>query len=129
MITEIKAGDNVIALHIDPKDTELGVHPLSKDDSSLQVLLMKRSKGYMVSKHGHRRVERKTSIRQKSIVVIRGIMHVTLCDDLGKECGQCEVSAGQCLYLLQGGYSIEMKEDCLFYEFKNGPHQEDKILY
>ena len=129
MMSELKVGERLVALLLDLSDLDSGVSAISDTEWPLQVMMMKRKEGYIVEKHAHKNMERTTHARQKAIVVIKGEMSVVVCDEEGTDGEECMVSAGQCLYLVDGGYRIEMKKDCAFYEFKNGPHLEDKISF
>jgi hypothetical protein len=129
MIYEVKAGKTVLAKLIKLKKVDLGVYPMSLDSASLQLMVMNRPKDYKIQKHGHKKTVRKTNTRQKVLVLIKGRMIVTICSEKGKDCGVCILEPGDCLYLLRGGYSIEIREKSLFYEIKNGPHFEDKVMF
>lgn len=128
MIKEIKCNDKLIALLIDNADIEDGTHPITESAWPLQMLMMKRPKGHTFAKHTHVVMERSTPALQEVIVINKGKVLVTVCDREGNDVGDYEVSSGQCLFLVNGGYKIEVIEDAMFYEFKNGPHEDDKIL-
>lgn len=128
MIKEIKQGEKVIALLIDNSQIEDGTHPITPSEWPLQALMMKRSAGHVFAKHFHTNIERTTNTLQETVVVTKGILSITVCDRAGSDVGVFEVSAGQCLFLVDGGYKIEVVQDAAFYEFKNGPHFDDKIL-
>lgn len=128
MIKEIKADDELIALLIDNADIEEGTRPITESAWSLQMLMMKRPKGHVFAKHTHALMDRSTRLLQEAIVVTTGKILVTVCDREGTDISDHEVSSGQCLFLVNGGYKIEVVEDATFYEFKNGPHEDDKVL-
>lgn len=130
MITEIKFKEKLIALLVDTSDIEDGTHPVSVSEWPLQFLMMRRKKGHIFAKHTHTPMPRRNDFLQEAIVVNRGKLLITVCDRVGEDIGTHEVLAGQCLFLVDGGYKIEVLEDAMFYEFKNGPHpqRDDKIL-
>ena len=128
MITEIKLKNKAIALLVDNRDIEEGTHPVTDPKEPLQLLMMKRKAGHVFVKHTHKVINRFNSKLQKAIVVNNGKLFVTVCDRDGNDVEKCEVSSGQCFFLIDGGYKIEVLEDATFYEFKNGPHEDDKIL-
>lgn len=128
MTRELKVGDSVVALVLDTADVDFGAHPISDPSAPLQVLMMKRAAGYVVAKHAHKKMDRVASTRQKAVVVISGTMKVVVCDMAGTDAEPTLLTAGQCLYLIDGGYKIDMQTECKFFEFKNGPHVEDKII-
>ena len=128
MIAEIKSDDRLVALLVDTADIEDGTHPVRDSKESLQMLMMKRQKGHVFAKHTHAVIDRATHTLQEAIVVTKGKVLVTVCKRDGADVGAYEVGAGQCLYLIDGGYKIEVLEEAHFYEFKNGPHLDDKVL-
>ena len=128
MITEIKHLDKLIALLVDNADIEEGTHPITNSAWPLQTLMMRRGPGHIFAKHTHTVMDRTIATLQKAIVVTKGKLRVTVCTRQGEDIGVHDVSAGQCIYLVDGGYKIEVLEDVRFYEFKNGPHEDDKIL-
>lgn len=128
MITEIKSGNKVVALLVDNSDIEYGTHPITDSKWSLQLLMMRRKTGHVFAKHTHSAIARSIPDLQEAIVVTDGKLLITVCERNGKDVGAYEVSSGQCLFLADGGYKIEVLEDAAFYEFKNGPHEDDKIL-
>jgi hypothetical protein len=128
MIKKITSHNKTVALLVDNNDIEDGTHPVTDSAGSLQLLMMKRKKGHIFLKHTHKMMDRSTSELQEAIVVNKGKLLITVCDRKGTDIGEYEVTAGQCLFLINGGYKIEVIEDAQFYEFKNGPHHDDKIL-
>jgi hypothetical protein len=128
MITEIKFKNKIVALLVDNSDIEDGTHPITDSKWSLQLLMMRRKTGHVFAKHTHSAINRETPDLQEAIVVTAGKLLITVCDRGGEDIGAYEVSSGQCLFLADGGYKIEVLKDAAFYEFKNGPHEDDKIL-
>jgi hypothetical protein len=127
MITKIFSKEILVALLVDAADINEGTHPITDSAWSLQMLMMKRKPGHVFQKHTHSLINRETKDLQEAVVVTQGKLLITVCDRNGNDVGAYEVSAGQSLFLVNGGYKLEVLEDVLFYEFKNGPHEEDKI--
>lgn len=127
MIKEIRHKDELIALLVDNADIEDGTHPITESPAPLQALMMSRKKGHVFAKHTHAVIPRTTESLQEVIVITEGKVLVTVCLRDGQDIGAYEVSAGQFLFLVNGGYTIEVLEDARFYEFKNGPHLDDKV--
>lgn len=129
MIKEIKLKNKLIALLVDNSNLkEDGTFPVTDSSFPLQMIMMKRANGHVFAKHTHERLERKINFLQEVIIVNKGKLLINVCSREGESIGSYEVSSGQCLFLIDGGYEIEVLEDALFYEFKNGPYIEDKIL-
>lgn len=127
MIKEIRHDGELIALFIDNADSIEGTHPITESAYPLQALMMSRNPGHVFAKHTHKASQRTTESLQEVIVLTQGKVRVTVCLRSGEEVGAYEVSAGQCLFLVNGGYAIEVLEEARFYEFKNGPHLDDKL--
>jgi len=128
MIMKIMAGDEMIAFLADASDVQEGTHPLTDPAWPLQMLMMKRGKGHVFVKHTHTPIPRSVPRMQEVIVVTKGKLLCTICDVQGTDIGSYEVSAGQCIFSARCGIKVEVLEDTEFYEFKNGPHVEDKVL-
>lgn len=129
MIKKIVFEDKLIALLIDHSDIEDGTHPITNVRWPLQMLMMKRNTGHVFAKHTHILVSRTTAYLQEAIVVMKGLLRVTVCDRDGIDVGVYNISAGQCILLVDGGCKIEIMEDTEFFEFKNGPYlEDDKVL-
>lgn len=121
-------GSTLIALIADAAALDEGVLPMSDAAWPLQAMLMARKSGYVVAKHTHKPVVRETERTGKAIVIVSGRLSVTFCDGAGTEIETHEVGPGTCVFLLEGGYTIEILDDAGFFEFKNGPFQDDKIM-
>lgn len=128
MITHITSGATLVALHISNADIEDGTHPITESAWPLQMLMMKRNAGHIFAKHTHQVIERPTSWLQEAVVVTKGALRVTVCTRAGEDIGEYLIKTGECLFLVDGGYKIEVTEDAAFYEFKNGPHSDDKVM-
>lgn len=128
MIQEIASEGKLIALLIDNGDIGNGTHPITNESWPLQMLMMKRSSGHIFAKHTHTVIDRTTTSLQEAVVVTKGLLRITVCKRDGTEIGVWDVSAGQCLFLVDGGYTLETVGETAFYEFKNGPYAEDKVL-
>ena len=129
MMQELKAGGKTVALLIGAEGFSDGPNPITPPEASLQMLVVKLAEGKVVAKHTHKKMERVTVERHKAIIVLEGRLEALLCDNDGLDGESCEVTAGQCLLLINGGYTLTAKDDCIFYEFKNGPHVEDKVRF
>lgn len=127
MITEIKSGNRIFALVIDHSLIKEGTFPVTDPAWPLQLLLMKRKKGHVVSKHTHKKLRKITKQPQEAIVVVRGAVEAKIFDRKGKFLAKKNVSAGQCLLLVEGAHEVKIIKDALIYAFKDGPYVDDKI--
>ena len=127
MISEIKSGKKIYGLIVNFFNASQGTHSASDPAWPLQLLLMKRAKGHVVSRHMHKRVEKVVKQPQEALVVIRGAVRAVIWDRSGKKIGTYNVSAGQCLFLADGAHEIEFTKNTLVFAFKTGPYVDDKI--
>jgi hypothetical protein len=127
MTREIVSDGTVFALIADVSDVPEGIHPLTDPAWPLQVLMRKHGKGHRVAKHAHKALSRTATQLNEGLVVIAGTLRVRIFDAAGKDIGVYDISPGQCLLMLTGGHEVEVIEDAIVYEFKNGPYHDDKI--
>ncbi len=128
MITEIRSGKKILALVIDLTSLKEGTFPATSPSWALQLLLMKRKKGYIVAKHTHGKLKKVTHQPQEAIVVIKGAIEARIFSGNGKLVAKKHVSAGQCLLIIEGGHEIKFTKNTLAYAFKDGPHKDDKVF-
>lgn len=128
MIKEIASNGTLFALIADAADVAPGIHPLTDGALPLQALMRRHPAGHEVANHMHRPVVKSTNGINEGIVVISGALSVTISDREGKDLGTHTVSSGQCLLMLEGAHHLTMTEDIVFFEFKNGPYVDDKIM-
>jgi len=127
MITQIKLGKKIFALVIDLTTIKEGASPATHPSWPLQLLLMKRKKGHIVSKHMHKKVRKITKQPQEAIVVVKGAIEAKIFDRKGKLITKKNISQGQCLLLVDGAHEVKFTKDSLVYAFKDGPYVDDKI--
>lgn len=129
MITEIKSGNEIFALHVSLDDLGEGSFPSTDPLWSIQMLMMNRKAGHVVTKHMHRKVQKTTNMPQEAIVVIKGSIIASIFDRSGELISKQDVVAGQCLLIVDGAHEVEVTEDALIYAFKDGPYVDDKINF
>ncbi len=127
MIKEIAAQGSILALILDLSDMEVGTISPTNPGWSLQVLMRKLVAGHSVGKHTHKLIEKSTKQLNEGLVVIKGAIQTEIFDAAGVSAGVYEVTEGQCLFFAEGGHSVEVLNDALIFEFKNGPYVDDKI--
>lgn len=128
MKREIRKGAKVFAIIIDATKFPEGAHPATDASWPLQMLVMKRPKGYVVRKHMHKKITRTISQSQEALIVIRGSARATIYDRQKKRLGACKVGAGECLIIADGMHEVAFTKDTIAYECKTGPYIEDKIF-
>ena len=125
MIREIRYGDSLVALHIVHDVT--GTMPASDPTWPLQMLMIERTKGSVFPRHAHTPIDRHGATLQEALVVLSGKIRMTILTRSGDEVETFDVDASECVFLVEGGWGIEVLEDARMYEFKNGPHHDDKV--
>lgn len=103
-----------------------GSVPVTAQEEVLQVLTLKHPKGRIVSPHSHTPKRRETTVLQECLVVIRGKLRVSLCDESGTALKRIDISAGETCIILSGVHGVEFLEDSEVIEIKNGPYIDDK---
>ena len=105
-------------------DAKDGRQDLTKDHEVLQVSLCNVNEGIVAKPHAHLLQSRTTEKTQESMVVVKGKMESTVYDlDHKTILGKFELEEGDCFIALNGGHSHKaLKNNTLFYEFKNGPY-------
>lgn len=117
----------MFAVIVDLESIQEGAFPVTDPRDSIQLLLMKRKSGHVVAKHTHKKIPKTTQQPQEAIVVIKGAIEASIFDNKGDLIEKKNVTAGQCLLMLQGGHEIRVIEDALMYAFKDGPFVDDTI--
>ena len=128
MVTKIKSGNKIFALLIDLSSAKEGTFPITDPSWPLQLLLMKRKQGHVVVKHVHKKIRKVSRQPQEALVVVRVTIEASIFDRKGKIIAKKNVSAGQCLLIVDGAHEIKIKKDALIYAFKDGPYIDDKIF-
>lgn len=128
MINEIKSGKRIYALIIDIASSKEGSFPVTDPSWALQLLLMRRKRGHVVSKHMHKKILKYTRQPQEALVVVKGAIEASIFDRKGKLLAKKNISSGQCLLLVDGAHEVKMTKNSLIYAFKDGPYVDDKIV-
>ena len=69
-----------------------------------------------------------TNLPQEVLVVIKGSLEASIFDEKGIFIAKKHVTAGQCVFFVDGGHEVKMTKNVLIYTFKDGPHVENKIF-
>ncbi|MFM2374183.1 MAG: hypothetical protein RLZZ234_178 [Candidatus Parcubacteria bacterium] len=126
MVREVKKEGTLYALHI-AHDVQ-GTMPVSDALWPLQMLMIERSAGSVFPAHMHRLEDRQTTSLQEALVVLSGRIEVTIYTRDAGVVESFEMGANECVFLVSGGWGITVLEDARMYEFKNGPHHDDKVM-
>ena len=124
MIEKIIHNDTVIALIIYKGYKQDGIQFLSPNEYSLQLGYMKRSKGYRVLPHSHNPVHRDTIGTQEVLFIKSGEIRIDFYSFEQVFLGSRKLSAGDIVLLAGAGHGIEVLQEAVIVEVKNGPYIE-----
>ena len=123
---KIFLGKKLVAIKASLRSVREGTHPLSSPNDALQIMTMKRAKGYIAKAHNHVPARRETKLLQECLVVIKGKIRLDL-HDAQKHCfKKVIVKEGEAMLILDTAHEVRYLEDTLAYELKNGPFIDDK---
>jgi hypothetical protein len=128
MITEIKSGNRIFAVVFDLSSSKEGAFPVTDPSWPLQLLLMKRKQGHVILKHMHKKIRKISKQPQEALVVMKGALRASIFDRKGKLLAKKNISAGQCLLMVDGAHEVKITKNALIYAFKDGPYVDDKIF-
>ena len=123
---KIFLGKKLVAIKASLQSVRDGTHPLSLPDGALQLMTMKRAKGYVAKAHRHIPAKRETKLLQECLVVIKGKIRCDLYDAHTRCFKRVTVKAGEAMLILDTAHEVCYLEDTLAYELKNGPFIDDK---
>jgi hypothetical protein len=96
---------------------------LTAETEFLQARSLRAPLGKSYKAHKHPPQFRETSLTQESLVVIEGSIEANIYDLDDRPLFKRNLSSGDCIVLLRGGHAFTiMKDNTIFYEFKNGPY-------
>jgi mannose-6-phosphate isomerase-like protein (cupin superfamily) len=103
---------------------------ITEPQEALQCAIVSAEAGKVFAPHKH--LDRKCEIHiQEAFVILKGKAKIHVFDFDDSLVTTYPIKAGDLTVLLTGGHSLEIEEDCVFWEFKNGPYEgqaKDKIF-
>lgn len=101
---------------------------VTKEDSPQQIGILYHKKGKKIQPHTHRPVERTIRDTQETLIVRRGIVGVDIYTSDGYHVANRILYSNDIIVLLAGGHSLNVHQDSLIVEIKQGPYcgAEDK---
>jgi hypothetical protein len=100
---------------------------MSDPTQILQSSCKRLGAGRTFKAHEHLPVRRETVGTQEAWVVISGVVRATVFDLDGALLTSFLLEAGDCLVTFRGGHAMEVVEDAILYEFKNGPYLSQEV--
>lgn len=110
------------------KKIEKGIVSLTDPNQPLQLVTHNRTKGEYTKAHSHTPKERAVRNLQECLVVLKGKIKVDLYTPENSLFKSVYVSPGEAIVFVSGGHGIHILKDTEFFEVKNGPYLDDKIL-
>ena len=129
MVEEIRSDKgSIIAILISQEESPEGVKFFTPSDFSQQVGLLRHKKGSIVKPHVHKMIERKVMVTQEVLHIKKGKIEVFLYDEDNNKIGSRKLVAGDTIILANAGHGIEVLEESLILEIKQGPYagEDDK---
>lgn len=113
---------NLIAIILPEHTDTKGATFFTPPDFSQQVGLLRHSKGVKVKPHAHKLVKRKIEITQEVLHIKKGRIAVFLYDEKKKYLATRILRKGDTILLAGGGHGIEVLQNSLILEVKQGPY-------
>lgn len=131
-LEEISSDDGVVlALVIRKGFKKDGINFVSQPTSPLQLGVNSYKKGDTIKSHVHKDIKITITKLQEMLYIKSGKAVVNLYTPNRKLFKSFDLSAGDLIFLIDGGHGLEMVEDTTIIEVKQGPYlgkNHDKIL-
>jgi hypothetical protein len=102
-----------------------GIEFFTESNSSQQLGYMKRSAGYEVVPHKHKKVERLVQLTQEVLFIKSGSCRLDLYDAEDQLDISIVLNTGDVVLLAEGGHGLVMLEETEIIEVKQGPFSGD----
>lgn len=112
----------LIAIILPRQMSTKGVTFFTPPDFSQQVGLLKHKKGSAIKPHLHKVIKRKVAVTQEVLHIKKGRICVILYDEKKKYVARRILKSGDTILLANAGHGIEVLEDSLILEVKQGPY-------
>jgi len=124
MIEKITHSESLIALIIYNNYDQEGIKYFSPWEHPLQLGFMKRPAGYKVDAHIHNPVKKVASVTQEVLFIKKGRVRIDFYASDRSFLESRKLSAGDVVLLASGGHGLEVMEEAVIVEVKNGPFVE-----
>lgn len=118
----IRDGDRELAIILRAGYEPDSIEFLTTDDHALQLGVMRRPRGYVITPHIHKAVPRTVPSAYEALFIARGRVEITFYNDAREFVTTRELSTGDTILLMTGGHGFRMLEDCKMIEVKQGPY-------
>ena len=121
-IEHIRDGGRPLAIILRAAYEPESIEFLTSQDESLQLSVMRRPKGHVITPHLHKPVERTVQYTYEALYIVRGRVEVTFFNERREVVTRRELAQGDCVMLMTGGHGFRVLEDCKMIEVKQGPY-------
>ena len=122
---KISHQDTLYALILRAGYTKDGIEFFTPTDFSQQLGYMNRKKGYKISPHIHKRVDRRVTITNEVLFIKSGLVKINFFNLERVFLFSETLYQGDVILLADGGHGFEMLEDSQIIEVKQGPYAGD----
>jgi hypothetical protein len=117
-----RVDNSLLVSVLDTRNMTAGRTDAATADEILQVSAMSLKQGRRVNPHKHVDTARHTIGTQESWVVFSGLVEVQLFDINDTVIDTFVLEAGECMTTYRGGHTLEVIDDAVIVEIKNGPY-------
>lgn len=112
----------LLASVLDVNAVPVGRHDSADQQELLQVSALHLLSGRKINAHRHLPTIRHTTGTQECWVILGGSVSVRLFDVDNVQIDDFVLSGGTCLTTYRGGHALEVLDDAIIVEIKNGPY-------
>ena len=131
LIQKIMHDGILLAIIVQHRFEEPGIHFFTPDDLSQQLAFMSHPAGKQIAPHVHNPVPREVHYTQEVLVLRKGRLRVDFYDQDQTYLESRVLEAGDVILLIEGGHGFEVLEDVEMFEIKQGPYvgEQDKTRF
>jgi mannose-6-phosphate isomerase-like protein (cupin superfamily) len=131
MVEKITHNGSLLAVIVDHRFRESGIHFFTPDDLSQQLAFMRHPAGKSIAPHIHNPVPREVRYTQEVLLLRKGRLKVNFYDENRCYLESRILEAGDVILLAEGGHGFEVLEEIEMIEVKQGPYagEQDKTRF
>lgn len=131
MVERVYSKEEMAAIIIRNTFDKEGIEFVTPEDFSQQLAYMHHPKGHQIIPHFHNEVKRTVHYTQETLVIKKGKIRVDFYDNDCRYQKSVELGEGDIILLVGGGHGIEILEETIMVEIKQGPYagETDKTRF
>ena len=126
MIDQIQHKGKLLAIIVNHRFCEPGVHFFTPGEFSQQLAYMRHPAGKIIEPHVHNPVPREVQYTQEVLFLKRGRLRIDFFDPQQRYLESRILEAGDIVLLATGGHGFEVLEEIEMIEVKQGPYAGDR---